>query len=166
MKDIINNINNQYYWSDTERLCDKKSLDDKNRLMELESRCATIENQIKEFGGKLSSSTLYTGKEVAAIDKEVIEMLTEKFTGLVMDCNEKLFGAIKKSIDVFGNTKIELTKLINNMERSNSETKTEIYDLLKMTAKALLGHTKKLNFLYENMKVKLNFDQSFEEEPD
>jgi len=43
MKDIINNINNQYYWSDTERLCDKKSLDDKNRLMELESRCATIE---------------------------------------------------------------------------------------------------------------------------
>jgi len=165
-RDIIKNINNQYYWSDTERLCDKKSLDYTNRLMELESRCATIENQIKEFGGKLSSSTLYTGKEVAAIDKEVIERLTEKFTGLVMDCNEKLVGAIKESIDVFGNAKIELTELIKNMGRSNSETKTEICDLLTMTAKALIGHKRKLNFLYENMKVKLNFDQSFEEEPD
>jgi hypothetical protein len=30
----------------------------------------------------------------------------------------------------------------------------------------LIGHKRKLNFLYENMKVKLNFDQSFEEEPD
>ena len=77
--------------------------------MELESRCITIENQIKEFGRKLSSSTLYTGKEIAAIDKEVIERLTEKFTGLVMDCNEKLAGAIKEPIDVFGNAKIELT---------------------------------------------------------
>jgi hypothetical protein len=105
-------------------------------------------------------------RSIAAIDKEVIERLTEKFTGLVMDCNEKLVGAIKESIDVFGNAKIELTELIKNMERSNSETKTEICDLLTMTAKALIGHKRKLNFLYENMKVKLDFDQSFEEEPD
>ena len=83
-----------------------------------------------------------------------------------MDCNEKLVGAIKESNKVFGNAKIELTELIKNMERSNSETKTEICDLLTMTAKALIGDKRKLNFLYENMKVKLNFDQSFEEEPD
>jgi len=83
-----------------------------------------------------------------------------------MDCNEKLVGAIKESNKVFGNAKIELTKLINNIKRSNSETKTEICDLLTITAKALIRHKRKLNFLYENMKAKLNLDQSFEEEPD
>jgi len=124
--------------------------------MELDCRCATIENQIKESGGKLPSSTLYTGKEVAAIDKEVIERLTENITGLVMDCVEKRDGAIEKSIDV--NEKIELTELINNALRSASEAETEFYDLLYNKGK--------LNFLYENMKVKLNFDQIFDEELD
>ena len=132
--------------------------------MELESRCATIENQIKESGGKLPSSTLYTGKEVAAI--EIIESFTEKITGLVtnpvianlvMDWDEKLDGAIEKSIDMFVNEKYAITELINNMVRSSCEAETEIYDLL---------NKRKLNFLYENMKVKLDFDQSFEEEPD
>jgi len=134
--------------------------------MELDCRCATIENQIKESGGKLPSSTLYTGKEVAAIDKEVIESFTEKITGLVtnpvitnlvMDWKEKLDGAVEKYIDMFGNEKIALTELINNMVRSTSEAETEIYDLL---------NEGKLNFLYENMKVKLNFDQIFDEELD
>jgi hypothetical protein len=132
--------------------------------MELESRCATIENQIKESGGKLPSSTLYTGKEVAAI--EIIESFTEKITGLVtnpvianlvMDWDEKLDGAIEKSIDMFGNEKYAITELINNMVRSSCEAGTEFYDLL---------NEGKLNVLFENVKVKLNFDQIFDEELD